>query len=101
MSNNIIQFPRVATEKITPTSKNKNVKYGTVVLNASQLSEYQKMLGTDTMKEFGKVMSKGLYKRSNDDDKAEKLQAVITDVNKKVKNKLVKSLNVPLVRKKK
>ena len=88
-SGETIQFPKVASKTITPLKQGKQI-FEKLTLDGTQRSEYQKLLGAETMKLFNDAMNLSKYKNADDSEKAKILQGVITDADKKAKELLVK-----------
>lgn len=87
-SGETIQFPRVAPKKIKPKKKGKKT-FEEVTLTGEQRSEYQQLLGLETMKDFEKEMNKKSYQGLDDEERAKKLQEIINDANSDVKKDII------------
>jgi hypothetical protein len=83
-------IPKVATTEITiPKSSDYAGKY---ILTTKDISEYQRILGTETMKNINTEISDYYYQFLEDYEKANALTKAVTDANKIAKEEIAKNI---------
>ena len=88
-----IQFPRIASKKVTPTRQGLTT-YESVKLTGRQRMELQKAMGEATMEAVEKLTQKDAYKKADDSKRAEAIQQIINRKKKEAERQIINKYNL-------